>query len=258
MATYSLEDEARKFVLQRVLYQQNVLSYMDTLVKRAIKDILDISRRYRIPPSRFSFSADRNLKKEVDAVIDKLLDDILGEIKYMVTKDEEDDDRRTILLWLLAAFKGKTISQRLAEYLKDLLDDILPQVAASMAGNKSSAIDSVVIFNSLTNPESSRLYQQAVKNGYPGTKRKRSPVGVYIYAFNNLKRAVSDQVARTMQQTYYDIKYKETTHWLVMRGSRYPCSLCDSMCGITTKHENLPPFHPNCCCYAVPLDGIPD
>lgn len=254
MATSSLEEEARKFVLQRVSYQTSAVSMMGMLVKKAIKQIIDISRRYRIPPSRFSFSADKNLERDVDAVIDKLLEDIISEIEYVVTRDEDDDNNGMILLWLFAAFKGKTIMQRLSLYLRDLLDDILPQVAASMAGKKSSAIDSVTIFNSLTNPESSKLYQQAVKNGYPGTERRRSPVGLYIYAYNNLKRAVSDQVARTRQQIFYDIEHKGTTHWLVMRGSRYPCSLCDSMCGITTKHENLPPFHPNCCCFAVPLD----
>ena len=258
MSTSSLESEAREFVLQRVSLQTAAISVMDKLLKKAIKQILDIARKYRIPPSRFSFSSDRRMKREVDAVIEQLLEDILSDIEDRVTYGVSDEDRNTILAWLLAAFKGKTISQRLSEYLNDLLSDILPQVAASSAGRKSTTVDSITIFNSLTHPETSSLYREAVQNGYPGTERRRSRVGVYIYAYNSLKRAVEDQVARTRQQVFYEIEHKGTTHWLVMRGSRYPCSLCDSMCGITTKMENLPPFHPNCCCIAVPLDGNAD
>ena len=255
MPTVSIEEQARQFVIERVALQNAAVSRMDTLVRKAIQQIVDISRKYRIPPSRFSFSADTRLKRDVDAVISALLEDILSDIEYRVTYDiQGEEDKHNIILWLLLAFKGKNIRQRLSSYLQDLLSDILPQVAAATIGSKSSSVYSIEIFNSLTHPETSSLYREAEANGYPGTERKRSPVGIYVYAYNNLKRAVSDQVARTRQRVYYDIQHKQTTQWLVMRGSRYPCSLCDSMCGITTKPENLPPFHPNCCCFAVPLD----
>ncbi len=44
-----------------------------------------------------------------------------------------------------------------------------------------------------------------------------------------------------------------TTFFYVSRGSSYPCELCQSHVGIHRYADELPPYHRNCCCIAVPV-----
>ena len=80
-------------------------------------------------------------------------------------------------------------------------------------------------------------------------------VGKYATSYNNLNRLVTDTIARSRQKLFINRENKNGANaWYVQRGSSYPCSLCDSNVGIHYNSFDLPPYHPNCVCMAIPLN----
>ena len=75
------------------------------------------------------------------------------------------------------------------------------------------------------------------------------------YAFNDVSKAVAAAVsfwyALAVDAAY--VSSFGTQFYLVKRGSSYPCALCDSMRGIHSGWDELPPYHKNCCCIAIPV-----
>ena len=251
---YDYEKEAKQYIIRRVELQQSAIFSVKDKMFTAIKKIVKIAKRYNIHPSKFSFSSNKKMKYEIDAVIEELLSGILNIVKHKTMDGIKDKEEKSkILLWLALAFKGKTLSQRLTKYLADWERELQPQVAAAISKRVSDENAAITITQSLSNARNSYLYRYALSKGYEGTTMNVGRVGTYRNAFNNISRAVSDQIARTHQQIYYDIRHPDAQKWLVMRGSRYPCSLCDSMCGVKQREDDLPPFHPNCCCIAIPI-----
>lgn len=250
----ALKNEAKEFIIERTDIINEVLLISRELIRKAVKDIIVVSRKYRITPSRFKFSANRELEREVDNIIDKLLADILDTMERAVSYEIEDENKRkTIIAWMYLSYKGFTIRTRLESYLHEMLLQLQPQVASLLAQRDFSASRAAdIITLHLNNVMLSRFYEFAAKNKYPGAKLS-SGIGIYKNAYNKLTRAISDQVARTRQRVYYDINHPYTQFWQIIRGSSYPCSLCDSQCGITSSRLELPPFHPHCCCIAIPL-----
>lgn len=58
-------------------------------------------------------------------------------------------------------------------------------------------------------------------------------------------------LAKTWMQ--YLLLRNNTDYYMVMRGSSYPCEMCQEQVGIHKGVETLPPYHRNCCCIAVPI-----
>ena len=80
---------------------------------------------------------------------------------------------------------------------------------------------------------------------------------------NNGSTNVTKMARVTLQMAWmrsYRMDFEESgaVGFYVLRGSSYPCSLCDSKVGfhVIDEIDDFPPFHPNCCCYVIPIKGI--
>lgn len=83
-------------------------------------------------------------------------------------------------------------------------------------------------------------------------------VGQYVSAENSLVRLARYAVADTMREAqWHEWNADDAPPLLgynVSRGSNYPCSYCDSMCGFHPADRAwLPPYHSRCCCVASPV-----
>lgn len=80
-------------------------------------------------------------------------------------------------------------------------------------------------------------------------------VGRYKSAVNSLNRLTRGSIGATVKSIDFGLmKRKGIVGFHVYRGSTYPCSLCDSMVGFhPLSVGDLPPYHPHCCCFAVPI-----
>ncbi len=241
------EQEAARYIQERLKLEALASDNLSKLLKSAALQIARISTEYSITPSNFRFSANTQLKKRVDAVIEALIDAIIADARTIVLNGETDDERKsTILTWFTSAFLGKTFRQRVSKHIRLFEAEMEDVIAASKKLGYSASKTAALVGTYLSSPYNSPLLSSS--------SAKPSGKGIYASAYKNLNRAVTDQVARTVQRKYYEFEHAGTTIWQVIRGSSYPCSLCDSSCGIVTNVTALPPFHPRCCCIAIPLD----
>lgn len=80
-------------------------------------------------------------------------------------------------------------------------------------------------------------------------------VGKYQSAIKSLHRLNNIAIGASAREVdYLLLKRLGASGYNVYRGSSYPCAVCDFNVGYhTINDDNLPPYHPNCCCFAVPV-----
>ena len=65
-------EEAKAFIRKRVEAEISMQNHLDEALLWAAKEIIDISYKYKIKASLFKFSANPQLKKEVDTILARL------------------------------------------------------------------------------------------------------------------------------------------------------------------------------------------
>ena len=77
---------------------------------------------------------------------------------------------------------------------------------------------------------------------------------------NNGSTNVVNMAKTTLQMAWMRseaMEYEEdgAAGFYVLRGSNYPCSICDDACGFHPIEEamDILPVYPHCCCYAIPI-----
>lgn len=81
--------------------------------------------------------------------------------------------------------------------------------------------------------------------------RRETPKGAMTSAARGLAEMTSYLVSAVWMQFLYATAGTHTFY--VMRGSSYPCGICQEQVGLHTGEETLPPYHKRCCCIAIPI-----
>lgn len=263
MALYSNEqlDRALAYLDERLGLQRSATNALQKRLKAAALEIALISQKYQIAPSRFKFSSNRNLKKEVDAVISRLVDDLYDDICMLIVNGESDDEINELLgQWIVSERYGKTLRQRVSQYAKRFEFEIEPAIAAALLMGKSAREVANVVAAALKAPYTSYLMRTAKEEGLSPIRSQGVTYGNGRYAsvFNNLNRVAIDAIGVARSQAFFheEKTLYGTNAWFVRRGSSYPCSICDIQVGVHNHEFDLPPYHPNCVCLAIPLKVI--
>lgn len=260
MALYSNEQlrRALAYIDERLDLQQAATGAIANRLKAAVLEIARISQKYQIEPKRFKFSVNRTLHEEVEAVISRLVDDLYDDICTLIINNESDDDTNELLAkWIVAERYGKTLRQRVSQYGRRFEFEIEPAIAAALLMGKSAQEVANVVSAALKAPYTSSLMQTAKKEHLEPVRSQGVTYGAgrYTSVFNNLDRVAVDSIGLSRAKAFVFEEKRDygTNAWYVRRGSSYPCSLCDMQTGIHNSDFDLPPYHPNCVCLAIPL-----
>ena len=125
------------------------------------------------------------------------------------------------------------------------------------------------ILNGKTENEAVKEWKKAEKRSFPtaaiakdikeitrlgkrwGQHRRNTPKGAMTSAARGLAEMTSYLSSLVWMQFLYRTAGTETFY--VMRGSSYPCNICQEQVGLHTDTESLPPYHKRCCCIAIPV-----
>lgn len=248
-----------EFIEERLSLQRESTSLLKDAIYKAVLAIILLSRKYKIEPKKFKFSLNKTLNKEVDVIISNLIDEVLGNIRELATYGtiNDEDEYNLALLWVNTRTNESTITKRITTYTHRLKNEIEVAVAASLLLNKTPQETANIVKTNLHAPFGSILIKTAKEedlNSY-ATLVTSYGIGRYSSSFNNINRASIDTIARSRQQLFYlREELNGADSWYVIRGSSYPCSLCDANVGIHKSSFDLPPYHPNCVCMAIPLN----
>lgn len=159
---------------------------------------------------------------------------------------------------------GDSIRKRASLYANRLTQELEMWMAIGLLNNLSASEVSRQFDKNANRPYSNEKYSLTRKDIAKGAlataaiRLLRSPSfvkGNYTSAVNALDRLLRIAVASAARIADYQA-YKKAgiIGFYVYRGSSYPCSHCDSMVGFHPfTMANLPPYHPYCYCYAVPV-----
>lgn len=257
----------KNFVLRRESVSNTLGSLVDALLEDTAEKITQICYRYNINPTSFTLSAEYNeeMFKQVAEVMDKLEEDIMELIEYYSTNCTKDKEKKSLLLlWILTLGRNNmslqaTLHQRLMVFMKDI--EAMIAVAKTEKYDITKAVS--VIKSNIHTAYQIPGMQAAFKNAsrykaeYIRTKGvKKGNRGNSNSEANNIFR-----FARLTQQMawmrYHRQMYEErgAAGFYVLRGSNYPCDICESRTGFHTIDEKdaFPPQHYNCVCYTVPI-----
>lgn len=262
---------AKRFVLQREEYARLLQSRIDEILSDAAEKVVKICYRYDIDPKNLYFGSgfNENMMNEISAVMDDAEEEILDLILEYATRVTNDKDRITaLLIWMATLGRGnRNLQDTLDGYLYKTMKDWEAAIAALRFANVPMA-DAVTKIKSFlhsiyTMPEVQAAFRESSEFTATYIRSKGVQQGG-VGLSNNGSTNVTNMARITLQMTWMrsqamDFKENGAVGYYQLRGSNYPCGICDDETGFYTNIEDLyskPYPHPNCICYRVPIYGI--
>ncbi len=251
---------AKEYLTSRLEAERLAVSTMNDALLSAARRIVDISRKYNIPPEKFRFSANPQLKKEINGVLALLRDALYSYVESANTFEDEDEETPFVAPALTEEDHGKTFRHRLAEYVSRWGYELEAVIAAAgLEGVK----DRTIIVNGIRE-YMDRPYDNPWMKDHrgEGDAVRLSTIPHYgkgkrIAAASALTLLLTTVIAKGWMQNWA----KENTGkrgYYVFRGSSYPCDVCNAQTGFLHDAKDvtgLPPYHSHCCCYVVYTDN---
>lgn len=224
-----------------------------------------IGYKSTLPPELFRFS---DLKNSDD--VDKIVTDIVmwlyfNEITYADNTMSSVFDAYGVKSnlrasdFLNAKSFDRTNKQRLRMYADRYKYEIESWIASGLLLGLSRNELRNRFINDSKNPYGNGTFREATKKKSSATRLKTKGkswgVGQYTSAESLIDRLIRSSVADAFRRAQAEsFKNMELIGFNVYRGSSYPCSLCDSNRRFhPLRFAELPPYHANCVCYAVPV-----
>lgn len=261
---------AKQFILQREEYARILESRVDEILNDAAERIVIICYKYDVDPKYLYFGSGFNEKMmaEISEVMDEIeqaIIDIINEYSTIATKDK--DRSNALLLWIASLGRdNKNLQGTLDNYLYKFMKDLEAAVAALRYANATMAEAVTKVKTHLhtiyTMPEVVAAFKEASTFAATYIQSKgvqKGGVGLPKNGSTNVTKMARVTLQMAWMRSYrMDFEESGAVGFYVLRGSSYPCSLCDSKVGfhVIDEPDCFPPFHPNCCCYVIPIQGI--
>ena len=260
MPTQEEINRAKEYILLRLRAERTAVSTLNTALLQAARRIVEISRKYNIPPENFRFSVNALLQVEVRNVLTILKEALYSEVEALDTfKDSKDDEKPFVAPILTSKDHDKTFRQRLDKYVSRWgyeLEAII--AAAGLAGIKDAKAIEAGIREYLDRPYENPWVKDNMNKG-DAVRLENIPHygrGVAIASIVALKTLLTDVVAKGWMQNWQRLNQNKKGYY-VYRGSSFPCEICDAQVGFLHDINDtmgLPPFHNYCKCYTVYID----
>lgn len=214
--------------------------FLDRVLHAAALQLVSLAYSRNVPPTMFSFGYDPFLAVESERIITKLMQDIEA-YDFMMALSTDKSDRQTLLPYINREINGITYGDRLRSYTSRFKLEMQDLIASGLVLGYGLSKMQEEAAKSLKNP-----YVSTIASGKP--HRGQS-------SYHRLLVLTRHTIADTWM--YADMEQairRGAIGFISRRGSNYPCQLCDDMANrFHTFAEPYPPYHPSCCCYAIPV-----
>lgn len=259
---------AKNFILRRESAANGLSALIDGLLEDAAANITMLCYQFNVRPEEFQISSNYNEKlyELICNILDELEDEIMDLMLEYATKCTESDKKRSMLLpWILAlGIRGKSLQQITEKRIWSFSRDVEAMIIACRMANidRTKAISRIksnlksvytipemkVAFAHAAEQKNIFIRSHGVKHGYRGNSNSEAV---------NIERMAKYTVEKAwMHQQYENYKANdEIQGYFVIRGSTFPCQLCDSMVGFHPIEDidGYPLYHPSCVCTAIPV-----
>lgn len=241
-------EAAKAYLRQRVECENAMTSLLESAMREAAERVVEILYSANIHPTVASYGdLPLRVQWDIDEVVQWLKETINDYFQTLAIADHEEN-RNTILPFILGENHGMTFDERLTDYVGKYKNELLLLVGAGLllGIGKSALVKS--IGDNLRQPYANPMLKDGIEAPLTYGRGKSNAM------YNAIGSLTRNGIAGAWMKNFYIETHKNgCIGWLVQRGSSYPCEICQAYVGLQTSEENLPPFHLNCVCYAVPI-----
>lgn len=262
---------AKQFILRRNDYARLLESKVDDCLEDAAQEIVSICYKYDVDPKEFAINSKYNEKmmEEISEVMDELEADIMSLIyDYSLRVTEDEKHRNLLAAWIALLGRGNNnLQDTLDGYLYKTMKDWEAAIAALRFANVAMADAVTKVKSNLhsiyTMPELTAAFKHA--DDFNATYiQSHGVMAGGVGLSNNGSTNVTNMARLTLQMAWMreqGIEFDESgaAGYYQLRGSAYPCSVCDDEVGFHKGLEDLytkPYPHPHCCCYRIPIFAL--
>lgn len=260
----------KQFILRREEYARVLEAKVDDCLANAAQEIVTICYKYNVDPKEFSISSKYNeqMIAEIAEVMDNAEEEILNliyEYSLSVLDGSAVEKKNALAAWIaLLGRRNKNLQDTLDGYLYKAMKDWEAAIAALRFANVAMAAAVTKVKSHLhsiyTMPEVRATFNHADDFNATYIRSKGVQKGGYGLSQNGSTNVT--QMARTtlqmawMREQGIDFDESGAVGYYQLRGSSYPCAICDGEVGFHEGLEELytkPYPHPHCCCYRIPI-----
>ena len=262
---------AKQFILRRNDYARLLESKVDDCLEDAAQEIVSICYKYDVDPKEFAINSKYNEKMmdEIAEVMDELEADIMSLIyDYSLRVTDDEKHRNLLAAWIALLGRGNNnLQDTLDGYLYKTMKDWEAAIAALRFANVAMADAVTKVKSNLhsiyTMPEVTAAFKHA--DDFNATYiQSHGVMAGGVGLSNNGSTNVTNMARLTLQMAWMreqGIEFDESgaAGYYQLRGSAYPCSVCDDEVGFHKGLEDLytkPYPHPHCCCYRIPIFAL--
>lgn len=262
---------AKQFILRRNDFARLLESKVDDCLEDAAQEIVSICYKYDVDPKEFSINSKYNEKmmEEIAEVMDELEADIMSLIyDYSLRVTDDEKHRNLLAAWIALLGRGNNnLQDTLDGYLYKTMKDWEAAIAALRFANVAMADAVTKVKSNLhsiyTMPEVTAAFKHA--DDFNATYiQSHGVMAGGVGLSNNGSTNVTNMARLTLQMAWMreqGIEFDESgaAGYYQLRGSAYPCSVCDDEVGFHKGLEDLytkPYPHPHCCCYRIPIFAL--
>lgn len=255
--------KAKKWTLLREENAQKLGSLIEDILEDTARDLTKIAYRYNCRPEEWQFSENEKLREEVAKLMNETEDRILELVEeYSLNETNDKKKRSTLLPWLMALkSKGaKDLASTLHKRLQQFLFDTEAQIAAMKLAsyNQAKAISRTLstLHSVYTSPEMLAAFKKRSAAMYIKSRGVHyGNVGLSNSGATNVENFGKQTAAITwMKSQLMDFQDDGAVGYYQLRGSIYPCTICDEETGLHLGDILNDPYpHHHCMCYRVPV-----
>lgn len=260
------DDDIRKSKKWTLLREDNA-TYLSGLIESILKDTIQsltlIAYKYNCKPEEWQFAQNKDLREEVANIMNDAEDEIMDLVEEYSLNETKDKKRRSTLLPWLLALKSKgtkdlqsTLHARLRQFLFDTEAQIAAMKLAGYAQSKASNRAVSTMHSVYTSPEMQAAFKKQSAAMYIQSKGVHyGNVGLSSSGAVNVEN-FGEQTATIAWMKSQLLQFQEdgAAGYYQLRGSTYPCSLCDDEVGLHIGDIINDPYpHHHCVCYRVPV-----
>lgn len=240
---------AKQYLLERLDAERSMLYHLERLMRKAAEDIVALLYAKGISVDTLKYN---RLQKQVEESINEIilnLQESIADIFETLAIADHEENRNTILPFILGENHGMTFDERLTDYVGKYKNELLLLIGAGLLLGIGKSALAKSIGDNLRQPYANPMLKDGIE----------APLTYGRGRSNSMYNAISGLTKYGIESAWmqhWELKTKSdgAIGWLVQRGSSYPCAQCDENCGFHSIDEgtNLPQ-HLSCCCYAVPI-----
>jgi hypothetical protein len=265
---------AKKYVLQRDAVAKAAWDLASDYIMEYVERIVRVAYKYDIPPEKFSFdsSVNKRMMEEIADIMNEMDEDLYELLQVESTSCTKDKDNKLWLIALLLTLGHRQMNLRdtLHAYEWRMLHQTGALIASAKHKNMSQSDATRMIRKYIGNVTQSPQFQETlpyrqlysnlfINNGGKATFPDGTPniSGVPVDGYNAIRQLYGNAIATIWMKNQL-LEWSQDNRiagFYQLRGSNYPCNICDEETGFYEGVDPNMPFntHPRCQCYRIPI-----